>query len=60
MSAYRKAIEEYTEALDAAHKIAHDPFKAPELNVEESHNLLSAIWKLQVAYAAMIRKPEED
>ena len=55
MSKYKEAIERYTEALDSAHRIAHDPFKAPEQNVEEARALLDAIWNLMIEYAVMMR-----
>jgi hypothetical protein len=55
-SEYMKAINAYCEALRNAWNIAHDPFQPPEVIVEDSRNLLSAIWNLQVEYAALVKK----
>jgi hypothetical protein len=53
-SNYIKALEEYAEALNEAAQIANDPYKAPEVVVETTTPLLSAIWKVQVQAAAML------
>lgn len=53
-SNYIKALQEYKEALGFANEIANDPYKAPEVVVETTTPLLSAIWKVQVQAAAML------
>lgn len=57
-SAYQKALERWEVALEQALAIVKDPFKAPELNVFESRNVLEAAWDIQVEYAALNRARE--
>ena len=53
---YIEAINRYRSALEAAAKIANDPFKAPEQNVFEARdNLMPAIWEMWVEFAALTK-----
>ena len=59
-SKYEEAHDKFRNEIDRFHDLVHDGFKAPEQIVTETPDLLSAIWELQVSYAAMMREPGED
>lgn len=59
-SAYAGALRRWRDMLDEALALANDPFKAPELSVYKSRDVLNAAWDLQIEYAAMKRRAERD
>lgn len=54
-SNYINAIAAYRDSLVAALEIADDPFKAPEIVVMTSKDVMAAAWNMQTEYAAMMR-----
>lgn len=59
-SAYIESIEKCEDAMRDALEVFVDPFKAPELQVEAAQPVLKAIWDMNVQYAAMIQKGENE
>jgi hypothetical protein len=53
-SDYIKSIDRYRDTLIKAVEIATDGFKAPELTVEASAEVVSAAFTMQVEYRAML------
>lgn len=58
-SNYIKAVNAYRDQLRRALEIADDPFKAPELNIENWPHVLNAAWNMQVEFAAMDRAAKD-
>lgn len=59
-SNYINAIADYRASLDAALEICNDPFKAPELSVMTSKDVMAAAWNMQTEYAAMMRGAPQE
>lgn len=59
-SNYINAIADYRASLDAALEICNDPFKAPELSVMTSKDVMAAAWNMQSEYAAMMRGAPQE
>jgi hypothetical protein len=59
-SRYMKSIETVRDKMTEALKVFNDPYQAPEVQAFAAAPVLNAIWDMNVEYAALMQKGEDE